>query len=74
MISNENKMRSLLVHKTHEPIFGRQKKISFLKFLRFIMTKIDNGFVTLLDFGYVLHHCNSKGTLYIRMTLLNMCA
>ena len=44
------------------------------KLLRFITTKADNRFELSLDFGYVLHHCNAKGPLYIRMTLLNACA
>ena len=44
------------------------------KLLRFITTKVDNRFELSLDFGYVLHHCNAKGPLYIRMALLNACA
>ena len=30
-----------------------------------------NRFVISLDFGFVLHHCNGKGSLHIRITLLN---
>ena len=41
------------------------------KLLRFIMTKTENRFVISLDFGYVLHHFNAKGSSYIPMTLLN---
>ena len=34
------------------------------KLLRFVMTK-QTTVVTLVDFGYVLHHRNVKGSLYI---------
>ena len=43
------------------------------KLLSFIMIKTQ-PFVTSLDFDYVLHHCNAKDSLYIRLTLLNVCA
>ena len=33
--------------------------------LRFFMTKTDNRFVIPLDFGYVQHHYNAKGSWYI---------
>ena len=41
--------------------------------LCFITTKTDNRLVKSLDFGYVLHHCNTKKLviLYIHMMLLN---
>ena len=42
------------------------------KLSHFIVTKIDNRFVISLDFGYVLHHCNAKGSLYIRRMFLNV--
>ena len=41
------------------------------KLLRLIKTKTENRFVISLDFGYVLHHFNAKGSSYIPMTLLN---
>ena len=44
------------------------------KFLRFIMTKASKRFVISLDFRYVLHHYNAKGSSYIPMTLLSACA
>ena len=44
------------------------------KLLRFIKTKTENRFVISLDFGYVLHHYNAKGSSYISMALMNACA
>ena len=41
--------------------------------LRFFMTKADNRFMISLDFGYVQHHYNAKGSLYIcRRTSANL--
>ena len=37
---------------------------------RLLLTS-DKRFVISLDFGYVLHHCNGKGSLRIRITLLH---
>ena len=53
--------------------FPRRLKDDFedKKFLHFIMIKKDNRFVILLDFGYVLHHCNARKFLNIRKALLN---
>ena len=45
--------------------------------LHFIMTTTHNRFVIsleLLEFSYVLHHCNVKGFLCIHMALPNACA
>ena len=49
-------------------ILRRLQRNNFLseneKLLRINMTKTDNRFVISLDFGYVLQHCNIKGSLF----------
>ena len=47
--------------------------LDYEKSLRIIITKTENRFVILLDFGYVLYHFNDKGFSCIPMTLLNAC-
>ena len=43
------------------------------KIVKFHYDKKDNRFVISLGFACVLHHCNTKDSLYNRITLLNVC-